>query len=261
MKAEIDDLDATGQSPTHDANELPPGNSSVEIAARRGLGPLSPLGAQVWHGQSQPCVSCGQLVRRDATACPDCGEDLSADKIELMRAHAGPWYVHEHVRPFPGVKLDRLVRQIRRGVLTATTIVRGPTTDHQWRFAAETPGLSQYLGVCWNCQASVSAQDHACVGCGASLSTVSAHVVPPAPGGNTPGGNNVQLAALRRAVGVVSPRPALEPEAPRFGKIRVGWVVAAIVVVLIAGLFAVVQMRNAGLRQASSESSATTSSL
>jgi hypothetical protein len=89
--------------------------------------------------------------------------------VERMRAHAGPWYVHEHVRPFPGVTLERLVRQIRRGVLTATTIVRGPTTDHQWRFAAQTPGLSKFLGLCWKCQSAVSEHDSHCRQCGVDL--------------------------------------------------------------------------------------------
>ena len=35
-----------------------------------------------------------------------------------MQTHCGPWYVHEHVRPFPGVSLERLILQVRRGVLT-----------------------------------------------------------------------------------------------------------------------------------------------
>lgn len=149
--------------------DYPPGNSAQEIAARRGFGPLSARGREVWHGDSLPCVSCGQLVRRPAATCTDCGEDLSAGMIERMRAYAGPWYVLEHVRPFPGVTHERLIRQIRRGVLTGTTIVRGPTTDHQWRFAAETPGLSKHLGVCWNCHSRVSTEDSVCVGCGSAL--------------------------------------------------------------------------------------------
>jgi len=118
---------------------FPPGNSAVEIAARKGFGPLSPLAQTAWHGDSRPCPSCGQLVRRAAALCASCGEDLSTEMASRMRAFAGPWYVLEHVRPFPGVTFERFVRQIRRGVLTETTVVRGPTTDHQWRYAGETP--------------------------------------------------------------------------------------------------------------------------
>ena len=103
-------------------------SSALEIAARRGIGPLSPQGTQVWHGFAEPCVSCGQLVKRGASECDQCGQDLSPAMLEKMRIHAGPWYVLEHVRPFPGVSLERIIRQIRRGLITGTSIVRGPGT-------------------------------------------------------------------------------------------------------------------------------------
>jgi hypothetical protein len=81
--------------------ELPPGNHALEVAARRGLGPLSPLGRKTWHGEARPCVSCGQLVHRDDQACEECGQDLSDEMVEKMLAHAGPWYVAEHVGRSP----------------------------------------------------------------------------------------------------------------------------------------------------------------
>lgn len=146
-----------------------PGLSVVEIAARQGIGPMSTRGQAAWHGDAKPCVSCGMLVLRDCPICDHCGQDLSEDMLSRMRANSGPWYVHEHVRPFPGVSLDRLIRQIRRGVLSRTTVVRGPSTYHQWRFAAETPVLSKYLGCCWACQADVDARDRQCRRCSADL--------------------------------------------------------------------------------------------
>jgi hypothetical protein len=90
--------------------------------------------------------------------------------VEKMRAHAGPWYVLEHLRPFPGVALDRIVRQIRRGLITETSIVRGPSTDYQWRFAVETPGLCRYFGKCWHCHHEVKPSDTYCQGCLSHLS-------------------------------------------------------------------------------------------
>ena len=159
---------------------LPPGNSAVEVAARCGFGPLSPLVSEAWHGDSKPCVSCGKLVRREAGSCAECGEDLSDTMMQKMRTHAGPWYVLEHVRPFPGVTCERIVRQIRRGVLTGSTIVRGPTTDHQWRFAGETPGLSKYLGLCWSCQTSVVEDQSRCPACNVELGVLSDAPVDPA---------------------------------------------------------------------------------
>ncbi len=159
--------------------DLPPGNHPLEVGARRGIGPLSPSGGEVWHGNAHPCVSCGQLVLRDNLECEHCGQDLSPEMIEKMRMHAGPWYVLEHVRPFPGVSLERILRQIRRGLITETSILRGPSTDHQWRFAVESPGLCRYFGRCWSCHEKVSPSDTYCQHC---LSYLSFERPRPAPG-------------------------------------------------------------------------------
>jgi hypothetical protein len=157
--------------PTPEPNTgLPPGNHPLEIAARRGIGPLSPLGNVAWHGHAEPCVSCGQLVKRGATECEECGQDLSPAMLAKMRGHAGPWYVLEHVRPFPGVSLERIIRQIRRGLITETSIVRGPASDYQWRFAVEIPGLCRYFGCCWQCHKEVSPSDAFCQFCLSHLS-------------------------------------------------------------------------------------------
>ncbi|NOS99094.1 MAG: hypothetical protein HOP29_00520 [Phycisphaerales bacterium] len=238
--------------------DYPPGNSTQEIAARRGFGPLSALVRDVWHGDSVPCVSCGQLVRRSAATCADCGEDLSAGMTERMRAYAGPWYVLEHVRPFPGVTHERLIRQIRRGVLTGTTVVRGPTTDHQWRFAAETPGLSKYVGVCWNCQSRVSPDDSVCVGCGSALGelTDGAATRPRSADAVATRSTAAPAVALRPSE-TLSPAirelqtsvrslPAAgvpEPDAPRVGPLRASWIAAGIVALFLIVLLATVSTR------------------
>lgn len=148
----------------------PPGDHPLEVAARRDFGPLSPLSKTYWHGRGKPCVSCGQLVLRDSTVCDNCEQDLSPEMLEKMKVHAGPWYVLEHVRPFPGVTLDRIVRQIRRGLITETSIVRGPSSDYQWRFAVETPGLCRYFNRCWQCHEAASPADTYCQNCLAHLS-------------------------------------------------------------------------------------------
>ena len=165
-------METTDEPDTHDestaadaTDEMPPGDHPLEIAARSGIGPLAKAGREIWHGHTTPCVSCGHLVPRADEECAHCGQDLGGKMIETMRRHAGPWYVLEHVRPFPGVTLDRIVRQIVRGVLTETSIVRGPATDFQWRFAAETPGLARYFGVCWQCHGSVPMTDANCPAC------------------------------------------------------------------------------------------------
>ncbi len=222
---------------------MPPGNSAVEVAARGGFGPLSPLVSQAWHGNARPCVSCGQLVRRNAVTCGSCGEDLSDVMIEKMRAHAGPWYVLEHVRPFPGVTFERLVRQIRRGVLTRTTILRGPATDHQWQFAGETPGVSKYLGVCWNCQASVSEAQAACPLCRTDLGVLNDLPGAGARSGGSSRSPVAESAALRELAAVASSVPErTEPEDDytRIGALKVWWIIAAMLIVVMGVLFAVV---------------------
>ncbi len=162
-----------------EAEGLPPGNHPLEVAARRGIGPLSPLGQEVWHGQARPCVTCGQVLPRSATQCDYCEQDLTEGMLEKMRAFAGPWFVLEHVRPFPGVSLERIIRQIRRGVITESSIVRGPSTDFQWRFAVETPGLCRYFGRCWRCYERVSPSDTFCPKCIAHLSFEQPRAVAP----------------------------------------------------------------------------------
>jgi hypothetical protein len=121
-------------------------------------------------------------VKRGANECEECGQDLTPAMLEKMRAHAGPWYVLEHVRPFPGVSLERIIRQIRRGLITETSIVRGPPSDYQWRFAVEIPGLCRYFGRCWQCHREIAPSDASCQHCLTYLSFEKPHSMPaPAP--------------------------------------------------------------------------------
>ena len=228
--------------------------SVLETAAQRGIGPLSDLGRRVWHGESIPCISCGELVDRSSSQCELCGQDLSQPMVDRMRAHAGPWYVMEHVRPFPGVTLERLIRQAKRGVLVRTTIVRGPTTEHQWRFAAETPGLSRFVGCCWRCQSDVKPPDRTCPSCGADL-LAAATAGEANPSGNSPGDVPRELAELTAAL--QRSNAAIASHAPddsgRIGPIRAGWVIGGLVILLIV---AVVYL--AGIRREAVEGGAET---
>ncbi len=235
---------------TQDAHEdqpehlRPTGLSALELGARRGIGPLSPAAAENWHGDATPCVSCGQLVRRAEETCASCGQDLSPKMLARMRLHAGPWYVLEHVRPFPGVALDRLLLQIKRGVLTRTTIVRGPSTGHQWKFAAETPGLSKHLGCCWSCHRDVQATDTHCPACQAYLDAgVESGAKPPAPPASDESAELVQLTAALR----VAPAPAAADSdgARRPGRrAPVPWIVGVFLVVTLVAVFALVKIRS-----------------
>lgn len=241
-------MDASPKLPTEPSQDsLPPGNSAVEIAARKGFGPLSSLVEAAWHGDSRPCASCGQLVRRSADVCASCGEDLSADMAERMRAFAGPWYVLDHVRPFPGVTCERFVRQIRRGVLTETTVVRGPTTDHQWRFAAEAPGLSKYLGLCWKCQGRVIPQETKCSSCGVGLGDLTDHSTGARPNRDAamqpdeaPEMESPALKDLRTVVEAMPKTAALDMQIPGTGSKKLPWIMASVLIGVIAVILVVI---------------------
>ena len=247
------------------ANEgdLPQGNHPLEVAARRGFGPLSPHAEQEWHGQARPCVSCGQLVLRNGAACDFCEQDMREEMLEKMRAHSGPWYVLEHVRPFPGISLERIIRQIRRGLITETSIVRGPATEHQWRFAGETPGLCRYFGKCWQCREEVSPSDAHCPHCMSFLSFEQTRPVSPLPaspvavspspasqlGASHPpmvasgaaeveavGSENLrQLSAVLHQT-ELPPREPIWDEPPRVGGIRATWIAAGLLVMVVLAL-------------------------
>ncbi len=125
---------AISKTPSMTSNEHP-----LSAAARAGYGPLSERGKESWHGNSTPCASWGQLKMREAGPCPHCAQDLGKAMLEKMAKHSGPWFVYDSVRPFPGVSLERMASLARRGALQRASIVRGPTTYYQWRFASETP--------------------------------------------------------------------------------------------------------------------------
>ncbi len=223
----------------------------VELAARRGIGPMSLQAEDVWHGHAWPCVSCGHLVLRAETTCSECGQDISPEMIKKMEAHSGPWYVHEHVRPFPGVSLERLIRQAHRGVLVETTVVRGPTTHHQWRFACETPILSKYLGYCWCCHAAVSETDNTCLDCGIDLdggfnesAVLNGQPAQPQVQMIPADGSN-ELHQLSAAISTVpkSLRRREETETSKASLLPIPWLVGILSVVAVAAVLVVVWLR------------------
>ncbi len=277
MKAQNENVESLNAEPPSEQS-VPAGNHPLEVAARQGLGPLSPKASEIWHGEATPCVTCGQLVAREATWCSHCRQDLSPGMIEKMKAHAGPWYVLEHLRPFPGVNLERIVKQIRRGLITETSIVRGPATSYQWRFALETPGLCRYFGKCWKCTNPVGQSEANCQQCGAYLTFEPARsfastafgnrsttpvaaaplgdvVVPltaatdPAagPAGQTIGAVGGSELDHLRAVLSTTPLPTADKrnEVPaNVGGVRVGWIAAGMVAVVIIALLLISQRRS-----------------
>lgn len=270
MKAQNENVESINAKPASEQG-VPTGNHPLEVAARQGLGPLSPKASEVWHGEATPCVTCGQLVAREATRCGHCGQDLSPGMIEKMKAHAGPWYVLELLRPFPGVNLERIVKQIRRGLITETSIVRGPATSYQWRFALETPGLCRYFGKCWKCNNHVGHSETMCQQCGAHLTfeparsfasaafgnrstmpvaaTPPSDLVVPVTATKSPTAAAVEGCELDHLRAVVSTTPLRtadnRTEAPaKIGGVRVGWIAAGMVAVVVIVLLLISQSRS-----------------
>jgi hypothetical protein len=159
--------------------------------------------------------------------------------LDRMRANAGPWFVFEHVRPFPGVNLELIIRQIRRRVLTEASIVRGPATHYQWRFAVETPGLCRYFGRCWRCHEQVSPSESQCSKCHAFLG-----FEPPRPKSAT-AKLTTELRALSAAVDQVEPpaQEAIWDEPPKIGRISATWIVAILFVIAILALLWFTRLR------------------
>lgn len=132
--------------------------------------PSKPGGADAdWRAGRRVCVACGEVFARSETRCPQCLQDHSPEALSRLADFAGNWFVFDPDHPVPGVKLDFLIKQARRGNLTATTIVRGPETKQQWKFAGETPGLAQHVGLCWFCGQQVQPSDPACPSCHVSF--------------------------------------------------------------------------------------------
>jgi hypothetical protein len=218
----------------------------LAIAARNGIGPLSARSREIWHGQSAPCASCAQLNERDAERCAHCGQDLSGLMLEKMAKHSGPWFVWDNVRPFPGVSLERMVSLIRRGALQPTSIVRGPTTRYQWRYAIEAPIISRHMGRCWRCQAEVSLDDSACPECNVVLQgsvkqdQFQALGEPPAPSSREVPPASRELAELSKAIAQSGgaqayAQPNALPEAPLGRAALIFLAIAVAVVGLIVG--------------------------
>ncbi len=65
------------------------------------------------------------------------------------------------------MKFDVLLGFIRKGQVTARSIVRGPTTHQFWRHhAAHVKGLSREFGLCYSCGVDIATESNLCPHCG-----------------------------------------------------------------------------------------------
>lgn len=86
----------------------------------------------------------------------------------------GPWFLLEPNAPSaPGVNWDKFRLQIQKGKVTPLSVVRGPTSQGLWRYAADTPAVATELGLCWSCQVALPDKTASrCPRCGLPLNSL-----------------------------------------------------------------------------------------
>ena len=97
------------------------------------------------------CPYCGQTQVRShkCNACGGLFEPLSRRATQIAM---GPWYLRDKHQPFrPGFSYPVLRQMIQNGRVSATTVLRGPTTRQFWSIARNVPGVAHLLGYCHQC--------------------------------------------------------------------------------------------------------------
>ncbi|MCG8614806.1 MAG: hypothetical protein MI802_01210, partial [Desulfobacterales bacterium] len=113
------------------------------------------------------CPYCGNAQTEPRDRCTACGGHFDELSLKATQGHMGPWFVRDRANPFrPGCSYEVLVKEIERGRVTATTILRGPTTRQFWSIAQNVPGVAHHLGYCHACGKTVKPGSSACEHCG-----------------------------------------------------------------------------------------------
>jgi hypothetical protein len=98
------------------------------------------------------CPFCGTIGDKPDRPCARCLLEDTPQARQSTRWRLGPWYVLQSRNPSaPGMKYTTLLALVRKGQITAKTIIRGPTTQQFWKFAGQVKGVSREFGVCWAC--------------------------------------------------------------------------------------------------------------
>ena len=125
-----------------------------------------------WKGDEAPCVYCGQVIERSSDRCPHCRTSFSFAVRQASRETVGDWsYLDPRNLSGRGVTFETLIKMIEKGRLKADSIVRGPTTNHDWTYAGETPRLAKYLGMCPHCFTEAKPEETFCTSCQLNMNT------------------------------------------------------------------------------------------
>lgn len=138
-----------------------------------------------------PCPYCGRLNDARSFECDDCGGVFEPLSRQATQNAMGPWFIRDENNPFsPGCAYETLRKMVKRGRVTETSIIRGPTTNQFWMFAKHTPGVAILFGTCHGCHSPANPEDFSCGKCGAVLSPATSRghlgLAPVAPVKNAP---------------------------------------------------------------------------
>ena len=132
----------------------------------------SPGAKGPWTGDDAPCVYCGQVIGRAEDRCPHCKMSFSVAVRRASREVMGDWFYLDPRNPSGrGVTFEALIKMIEKGRIRNDSIVRGPTTQQDWLYAAEAPRLAKYLGLCPHCFAEAKPEDTYCTRCQLNMNT------------------------------------------------------------------------------------------
>jgi len=112
------------------------------------------------------CPYCGNTQSEPEDRCAACGGFFDNLSLKVTQQHMGPWFVRDRHHPFrPGCSYEVLKKQIERGKVKPTTIIRGPTTRQFWSVARNVPGVAHLLGYCHGCGGHVDPDADRCSHC------------------------------------------------------------------------------------------------
>jgi hypothetical protein len=125
-----------------------------------------------WH----VCPFCGHRNENGRLPCGHCGMTDSEETRTATVRRVGPWFLQNPRNPSaPGMKFAVLREMVKAGRVEPNSVIRGPTTQQLWTFAARVRGLAHLFALCWNCNRRLptprqgETPDDFCIYCGSIL--------------------------------------------------------------------------------------------
>jgi hypothetical protein len=112
------------------------------------------------------CPFCGNFHTDIGRPCRHCGTEDNTAARAAARKRVGPWFVLQSKNlAAPGMSHQALLAQIRGGLVTDRSVIRGPATGQLWRLAGKVRGISREFGTCYGCNGDLYPADPVCPHC------------------------------------------------------------------------------------------------